>query len=81
MIDEHFLETRLNRRLRQEDRALERLEQREKAALFYVGHLQRGTAIVYYINIRNSRGMPTGKIKEFDREFQAVDYLIRNCYV
>ncbi|WP_234053662.1 MULTISPECIES: hypothetical protein [unclassified Xanthobacter] len=77
-------EARDLRRLKAEDRYLSRLEMREAAAEPLVGELCRDGLIIPYINVRNAKGVPTGKTREFPGPTgfgQAISFLIRNNYV
>ena len=78
---ERHLENRLSRRIKAEERALDRLEKREKAAEALVGQLMKEGKLVYYINQRGLTGGLTGKTREFAREGDAIQFLIRNNYV
>lgn len=70
-----------NRRMATEARYLDRREMLEAKAERMVGELVREGCDVYYINLLDTKGNPTGKIKESASFFELVDYLIRNGYV
>jgi hypothetical protein len=73
------METKQLRRMRAEDKALTKLEKREKEAEQLIGKLMRNGKEVCYINIRNPEGKLTGKTKEGD-EYDLIAYLLRNNY-
>lgn len=73
-------ENRDRRRGREEDAAIARLDRQMEAADALIGQLCREGKMVLYINIKNARGIPTGKIKTGSR-YDLIDYMIRNRYV
>ena len=77
---DQILDTKELRRLRAEDRMLDKLEKRELAAEPLIGQLCREGVTIYYVNIRNTGGKLTGKTKEGTHS-ELVAYLIRNNYV
>ncbi|QIG67896.1 hypothetical protein EVB53_094 [Rhizobium phage RHph_Y60] len=77
---ERHLDARQSRRMAAEDRALDRLERREREAEKLVGELIRAGATVFYINVLDRRGRPTGGTKEFADFGAAISYLLRNNY-
>ena len=70
-----------SRRNASEDRYLERLERRMKAAEALIGELVRDGKTVYYINLMNKAGDYTGKTKESSDSYELTTYLLRNGYV
>lgn len=81
---EQQLDAREARRLAAEHRYLTRLEKLEKlegAAEALVGRLCREGRTVFYINLTDRNGRPTGRIKESDSVYELIAYLIRNKYV
>ena len=77
---ERQLEARQSRRLKAEDRYLNRLEAKELKAYTLIGMLFREGKTVYYINLLR-KGQYTGKTKESTSYGELVNYLIRNNYV
>ena len=71
---EQFIEGRVSRRLKAEERALIRLEKREARAEKLIGTIVRGGIEVSYIWPQG------GKYKE-GREYELVAFLVRNNYV
>ena len=71
---EQFLESRVSRRIKAEDRALTRLEKREARAEKLIGTIVRNGNEVSYIWPQG------GKYKE-GRYFELVSFLVRNNYV
>ena len=71
---EQFLESRVSRRIKAEDRALTRLEKREARAEKLIGTIVREGKEVSYIWPQG------GKYKE-GREYELVAFLVRNNYV
>lgn len=80
-MDEVALEMRHNRRMKREARYEENLLRREAAAEKLVGEMMVDGKTVYYINIQSKSGKRTGKIKTFQKEYDAIRYLMRNAYV
>lgn len=78
---ERNLEAKHTRRLKAEDRYLTRLEAKEAKAEALVGELVRNGETVYYINLSDRAGRPTGKTLENASSYPLVEYLIRNHYV
>ena len=71
---EQFLDNRVSRRLKAEERALTRLEKREARAEKLIGSIVREGEEVNYIFPQG------GKYKE-GRHFELVAFLVRNNYV
>lgn len=69
-----------NRRMREEAAALRRLDRQMDAAEALIGELHTVDGKVHYINLRDRKGNPTGKIMK-GRRLDLIDYLIRNRYV
>jgi hypothetical protein len=70
-----------NRRMATEARYLDRREMLEAKAERLIGELVREGRDVYYINLMDTKGNLTGKVKESASFFELVDYLVRNGYV
>lgn len=77
--DRH-LEGRQVRRMKEEDRFLDKLERRERAAEQMIGELCREGRTVFYINERSRSGTLTGRVREFGQRWLATDFLLRNNY-
>jgi hypothetical protein len=80
MTLEQQLEASQNRRMANEHRFLVRMEKREKQVAPLIGELCREGKRVFYINLRTSKGVMTGRTKESASEHNLIDYLIRNNY-
>ena len=52
---EQILDTKQLRRMRSESKAIDRLEQQELAAKYYIGELCRDGRTVYYVNLPKYR--------------------------
>jgi len=78
---ERQMEARQARRMKAEDRFLGRQEKLEAKAAPLIGELCREGAEVYYINVLDRNGKPTGKTKESSSYYELVEYLIRNKYI
>ena len=74
------VDNRQNRRIREEAASYDRMGKQMDAADALIGQLCKEGKTVLYINIKNARGIPTGKIKTGSRH-DLIDYLIRNRYV
>lgn len=79
-IDE-LLEGRQLRRMKEEDRFLDRMDRRIQSAEKLIGELCRDGRTMFYINERRKDGTLNGRIREFERRFAATDFLLRNRYV
>jgi hypothetical protein len=75
------LDARFARRTHAENRYLDRLEKKERAAEHLIGELCREGKTIYYINLRDRQNRLTGKIKESASAIALIDYLIRNDYI
>ena len=78
--DDASLDRRVNAMLRRDAKAFKRQASREDAADCLIGELCREGAVIFYVNLRDRSGRPTGKTKEGTR-LNLVAYLIRNRYV
>lgn len=78
--DDASLDRRVNAMLRRDAKAFDRQAAREDAADRLIGELCREGKIIFYVNLRDQSGRPTGKTKE-DTRLKLVTYLIRNRYV
>lgn len=83
MIDssEQILDRKEARRLADDARWEDRREKLEAEAEKMVGELIRDGKVMFYINVLTRTGEFNGKTKEFTRQYEAIDYLIRNKYV
>ena len=77
---EQLLENRHTTRMARDDRTVDRLERREREAEALIGELCKEGRQVFYINIKNGRGVNTGRIREGTRA-ELIAYLLRNGYV
>jgi hypothetical protein len=77
---ERILENRMNRRLREEDVFITKLEKKTAGAEKLIGTLIREGKEVFYINVLSRDGKFTGRTKE-GSFIEIVDYAIRNHYV
>jgi hypothetical protein len=78
--DDASLDRRVNAMLRRDAKAFDRQAALEEAADRLIGELCREGKNIFYVNLRDRHGHPTGKIKE-DTRLNLVAYLIRNRYV
>lgn len=79
-IDE-LLDGRERRRMKYEDRFLDKLDRQMGKAEALIGKLMREGRTIFYINVQSKTGRLTGAVKEFATSGAASDYLIRNRYV
>jgi hypothetical protein len=75
------LETLDRIRERSNDRWLDQRERLEAKAEPLVGELVREGTTIFYINQLTANGDFTGRTVEFARQYDAIEYLIRNRYV
>lgn len=78
--DEAASNERERRRFAAEERAFDRLDKQMDEAEPLIGELMREGKTVYYINLKDRNGRPTGKTKEGTRA-DLIAYLLRNHYV
>jgi hypothetical protein len=74
------MDRRVNAMLARDARAFERMSSREDRAYQLIGELVRGGEEVFYINLLDRQGRPTGSTREGTR-LELVRYLLRNRYV
>jgi hypothetical protein len=79
MTDEELADAQDRRRHRADAKAHDRMMRRETEAETMIGEIVREGRPVLYINLRDRRGVPTGKTKEGSR-LELVAYLLRNGY-
>lgn len=77
---EELLEGRQLRRMKQEDRFIEKMDRQTDTAEALIGEVCREGQPVFYINLTTRDGKMTGKTLEGKRA-DLVGYLIRNNYV
>ena len=71
-----------NRRMANQARInWDRHDRRSDEADALVGELCREGKTLFYINVKNAKGINTGKVREFASRPEARHYLIRNNYV
>jgi hypothetical protein len=80
-MNDNELDARQTRRFAAEDRFLGRMERAEEKAAKLIGELCREGRAVYYVNVTDRFGQPTGKVKESTNFYVLVEYLRRNKYI
>ena len=69
---DRLLDARLSRRLKAEERYLERISRREEKAIEMIGELSSGKFYIFPVG---------GKFRESSSRVELIDFLVRNRYV